>query len=88
MSGFLGQIPEEVEQLARTFDQKAGDVESLITYINGRLQSTTWVGADREAFESSWSGEMTSGLTQLANSLRETGQLANTNAQQQRTASS
>ncbi|HLU63079.1 MAG TPA: WXG100 family type VII secretion target [Protaetiibacter sp.] len=88
MSGFLGQIPEEVEALAAEFDNKAGDVETLIAAITQRLQSTTWRGADREAFEASWSGEMTNNLTQLANALRETGQIANNNAQQQRTASS
>lgn len=88
MSGFLGQIPEEVEALAAEFDHRAGDVETLIAAITQRLQSTTWRGADRESFEASWSGEMTNNLTQLANALRETGQIANSNAQQQRTASS
>ena len=88
MSGFLGQVPEEVEQLASEFETQAGNVETLISAINQRLQSTTWRGADRESFEASWSGEITNNLTQLANALRETGQIANTNAQQQRTASS
>lgn len=88
MSMFLGQVPEEVESLAMEFDNKAGDVENLIGAITTRLQSTTWRGADRESFEASWSGEMTNNLTQLANALRETGQIANNNAQQQRTASS
>jgi hypothetical protein len=45
------------------------------------------VGNDRDAFEATWSGEMTNNLTQLANSLREAGQVANNNAQQQRSAS-
>ncbi len=88
MSGFLGQVPEEVEQLASEFETQAGNVETLISAINQRLQSTTWRGADRESFEASWSGEITNNLTQLANALRETGQVANNNAQQQRTASS
>jgi WXG100 family type VII secretion target len=88
MSMFLGQVPEEVESLAMEFDNKAGDVETLIGAITSRLQATTWRGADRESFEASWSGEMTNNLTQLANALRETGQIANNNAQQQRTASS
>ncbi len=87
MSGFLGQVPEEVEALAADFDHKAGDVETLITTVNSRLSSTTWVGNDRDAFEATWAGEMTNNLTQLANSLREAGQIANNNAQQQRTAS-
>jgi len=87
MSGFLGQVPEEVEALAADFDAKAGDVETLISTVNARLGSTTWVGNDRDAFEATWAGEMTNNLTQLANSLREAGLVANNNAQQQRTAS-
>lgn len=88
MSGFLGQVPEDVEALAADFDAKAGDVETLISSITAKLQSTTWIGNDRDTFEASWSGEMTNMLNQLAQALRETGTLANNNAQQQRTASS
>lgn len=87
MSGFLGQVPEEVEQLAAHFDAKAGDVETLITTVSSRLAAVAWVGNDRDAFEATWTGEMTNNLTQLANSLREAGVIANNNAQQQRTAS-
>ena len=87
MSGFLGQVPEEVEALGAEFDSKAGEVETLVQTLTQRLAATTWRGADREAFEASWSGEITNNLAQLANSLREAGQIANTNAQQQRTAS-
>ena len=87
MSGFLGQVPEEVEALAAHFEQKAGDVETLISAVNTRLSATTWVGNDRDAFEAAWAGEITNNLTQLANSLRDAGMVANNNAQQQRTAS-
>ena len=88
MSGFLGQVPEDVEALAADFDARAGDVESLIQAINTRFGSTSWVGTDRDNFEASWNGDMTSNLTQLANALRDTGHVANSNAQQQRAASS
>lgn len=88
MSGFLGQVPEEVEALAAEFDTKAGEVETLIQSVTTRLGATNWVGSDRDNFEATWNGEMTSNLTQLANTLRETGTIANNNAQQQRTASS
>lgn len=87
MSGFLGQVPEEVEALAADFEVKSSDIETLITTVTSRLASTTWVGNDRDAFEASWAGEMTNNLTQLANSLRDAGMIANNNAQQQRTAS-
>jgi uncharacterized protein YukE len=88
MSGFLGMVPEDVELLAADFDAKAGDIETIISHLTTHLQNTTWRGADRENFEASWTGEMTNSLTQLASALRETGVVANSNAQQQRTASS
>jgi hypothetical protein len=88
MSGFLGQIPEEVQELGADFEAKAGDVETLITAITTRLGATTWRGTDRDNFETSWTGEMTNNLNQLAQALRDTGTIANNNATQQITASS
>jgi hypothetical protein len=88
MSGFLGMVPEDVELLAADFDTKAGDIELIISHLTTQLQNTTWQGADRDNFEAMWSGELTNNLTQLANALRETGIIANNNAQQQRTVSS
>lgn len=88
MSGFLGQVPEEVEALGTDFDTKAGEVETLISAVGTRLSATNWVGADRDNFEATWTGEITNTLTQLANTLRETGVIATNNATQQRTASS
>jgi hypothetical protein len=88
MSGFLGQIPEDVEGLALDFDAKASDVETVIQSINSKLAVTTWEGADRDSFEAAWNGEISAMLNGLAQSLRDTGVIANNNAQQQRTASS
>lgn len=88
MSGFLGQVPEEVEALGAEFGAKADEVETLISSVTTRLGATNWVGADRDNFEATWSGEITNTLTQLANTLRDTGTIANNNAEQQRTASS
>jgi len=88
MTGFLGQIPEDVQALGADFDTKAGEVETLITAITTRLQATTWRGNDRDHFESTWSGEITNSLTQLAQALRDAGTIATSNATQQITASS
>jgi len=88
MSGFLGQVPEDVEHLAAQFEAKASAVETLIAQVTTRLGSTTWVGSDRDNFEATWTGESTNMLNQLAQALRENGTLANNNAQQQRQASS
>ena len=88
MTGFLGQVPEEVHALGSEFETQASAVETLISAINTRLQNTTWRGTDRDNFEGTWTGEMTNNLTQLAQALRDTGTIANNNADQQTTASS
>lgn len=87
-TGFLGQIPEDVDALGTEFETKADEVEALITAITTRLQATTWRGNDRDNFESTWNGEITNSLTQLANSLRAAGTIAHSNSTQQVTASS
>ena len=88
MTGFLGQVPDEVQSLAGDFRAKADEIESIISDITTRFQGTTWRGDDRESFEASWSGEMTNTLTQLAAALRDAGTVADKNAEQQITASS
>ena len=88
MTAFLGQIPEDVHSLGAEFIAQATEVENLVTAINTRLGATTWRGSDRDNFESTWNGEITNNLTQLANALREAGGVANSNADQQIQASS
>lgn len=88
MTAFLGQIPEDVHSLGAEFIAQATEVENLVTAINTRLGATTWRGSDRDNFESTWNGEITNSLTQLANSLRAAGTIAHSNSTQQVTASS
>ncbi len=88
MSGFLGMVPEDVEALAAEFQRRAGQVETIVHAVTTRLQATTWVGADREAFEADWTGGLSATLARLATALRETGSIAASNVAQQREASS
>ena len=87
MSQFIGQIPEEVDALASDFDNKATDIETVITALTSKLGSTTWVGADRNRFEGDWNSTLSSNLRTVAASLREAATTARNNAEQQRTAS-
>lgn len=87
MAQFLGQIPEEVDALAAKFGQKADEIDHIISEITSQLGSTSWVGADRNRFESDWNGQLTSHLRHVGDQLRHTQQLAAQNANEQRNAS-
>lgn len=87
MSDYIGQIPEEVDQLASDFDLKATDLENLKSAITAKLAGTTWTGADRERFESDWEGQLSPAITSVTAQLRGASDLAAGNAEEQRTAS-
>lgn len=87
MSDYIGQVPEEVDQLAAEFETKAGDLEHLKSTISAKLAGTTWTGADRDRFEADWEGALSTSITQMITQLRGASQLATDNAQEQRDAS-
>lgn len=84
MSGFLGMTPEDVEGLAAEFALRADELDATLQAIGARLDATSWRGADRDAFESDWRGELVAAIAALATALREAGVLASANASQQR----
>ena len=87
MSDNIGQIPDEVDQLAADFEAKAGELEDLKTHITGKLASTVWTGNDRDRFEADWQGAFSQNITQIIQQLRQAAQIATHNAQEQRDAS-
>lgn len=87
MAEYLGQNPDEVRELATLFDTKAGDLEGVVAAINSKLGGTTWVGTDRNRFESDTWSSIQSNLNSIATTLREAGTSARTNASDQETAS-
>jgi uncharacterized protein YukE len=87
MSDYIGQIPEEVDQLSAEFEAKAGDLETLKSAINAKLGGTTWTGSDRDRFQADWEGSLSTNITQIVQQLRGASQLASGNAQEQRDAS-
>lgn len=87
MSDNIGQIPEEVDQLASEFELKAGELEDLKSAITAKLSSTVWTGPDRDRFEADWQGAFSQNITQVIQQLRQASQLATHNAQEQRDAS-
>lgn len=87
MAEYLGQNPDEVRELANLFDTKATDLEGVVSAINSKLGSTTWVGSDRTRFETDTWSTIQNNLNTIANTLREAGTAARTNATEQENAS-
>ncbi len=82
-----GMDIEGVRQLAAQMDNNAAQIEQLRDALKGALESTEWIGPDRERFVSDWDGAFMPQLTTVANSLRDTANAARSNADQQEQAS-
>ncbi len=87
MSNFTGMDIPAVRSLASQLDVKAGEIESLRQQLTGQMESTPWVGPDRERFYGDWTGQYSQALNQVANALREASQRATANANEQEAAS-
>lgn len=83
MSQMYGMSISEVQSLASQLDQKAGEIETIITTITSTLGSTQWVGPDATAFRSEWEGTHTAQLRNVVTALRDTATVARKNAQMQ-----
>lgn len=77
----------QVQALAKQFTSQADAIEQLTKQLTSALQNTTWVGADRTAFESEWTGTYVNQLTQVATALRNASTKATQNATEQEQAS-
>lgn len=87
MSNFTGMDIQAVRNLAAQLNQKAGEIDSLRQQLTGQLDSTPWIGPDRERFHSDWTGRYSTALNQVAEGLREASQRATQNANEQEQAS-
>ena len=88
MVDYIGMNPDEVEDLAKDLELRAGDLETLLSTLTSKLSTTTWVGTDRNRFEEAWQGTISLNLTNAANQLREAGGAARSDASAQRLTSS
>ena len=84
----LGSDPEQLDALARKFDEEAERIDSIITGITTQLGSTQWVGTDRDQFENQWNTSYTSQLRQVIASFNESAGNCRKQASQQRQTSS
>jgi uncharacterized protein YukE len=84
----MGMNVEQVRQLAGQLEQGAQQLEEIVSRLTNARQSAEWVGPDREQFMGEWTGQHVQQLRTVANGIREAGQKANRNAEEQQSTSS
>jgi len=88
MSFTHGMNVEQVRQLGNSLQAKAEEIRTLISQLEGQLNSTTWEGPDAQQFKGSWWPEHKNNLLQAAEGLNGFGQAALNNASEQEATSS
>jgi WXG100 family type VII secretion target len=84
----LGADVEELDRLARKFDEEAQQISQATQQISSQVQSTWWEGPDSDRFKNEWNGQYAAQLRRIAEALREVGQTVRRQAAQQRQTSS
>lgn len=83
-----GMDVAQVRALAKQMNSASQEVTQLAQRLTSALQSTTWVGNDKNRFESEWNGQHLKNLTAVSDALKTASQLATQNASEQEQASS
>ena len=83
-----GMDIDEVRQLSTQLQQASSDIHNIVAQLTSKLGGTTWVGPDRQKFESDWQSHHVTALNNVSTALNDASTLATQNAQQQQDASS
>jgi len=73
----------EVKQLAQKLNQKAEQIQQVITEVNQAVGNTSWIGPDADTFKNKWNSEGVRQLTAAKDILTHASQAANRNAETQ-----
>ncbi|MGC0369911.1 WXG100 family type VII secretion target [Microbacterium sp. SLBN-111] len=71
---------EQVRALSSQLNNKAGDIESILSQLTSALSQTQWEGPDANQFRSDWSGPHTASLRNVVQALRDAATKAQQNA--------
>lgn len=82
-----GADVDQLKNLGTKLQAGASEIDNTKNTLNKVLDGTQWMGPDAEAFRSEWSGTHMSSLTKVAEALKDAGQKATRNADEQTTAS-
>jgi WXG100 family type VII secretion target len=83
----LGADVEQLDRLARKFDEESQQITQAVSQINSQVQSAWWKGNDADRFRSEWQGTYASQLRRIADALRQVGTSVRRQASEQRQAS-
>lgn len=87
MSAFTGMNIEAVRSLGVNLGQKADEINSTMTSLQSQLQAVEWNGPDADQFRNAWDGDLKAKLQVVIDQLRDAGEKAKRNAQEQQDAS-
>jgi len=83
MSFTHGMNIQEVQDLGNLLQRKAEEIDRLISDVESKVGSTTWVGPDAETFKNQWWPEHKTRLQQVSEGIYGFGQSALNNASEQ-----
>ena len=78
-----GADVEQLRNLGTKLQSGAGEIEQQRNNLNRVLDGTRWEGPDAQAFRDEWTGTHTSALNQVIQALKDAGQKATKNANEQ-----
>lgn len=88
MSNFTGMDIAAVRTLAKQLRTRAEEIKTITQQLTGQLQSTPWIGPDREQFYGDWTGRYTAALNNVVAGLETAATRAMLNSNEQEAASS
>lgn len=77
---------QQVRQLSSQLNQKANEIQTILSTLTSALDGTQWQGPDATAFRNEWAGTHSSSLRQVIQALHDASQKAAMNATQQENA--
>ena len=84
----LGADVEQLDSLARRFDQEAQTIENTISTITSQIGATWWQGSDADNFRNEWQTNYTASLRNVIQRLQDAASRCRAQANQQRQTSS
>jgi uncharacterized protein YukE len=88
MSNFTGMDIAAVRTLSKQMKARADEIRTITQQLTAQLDSTPWIGPDREQFHGDWTGQYTAALTNVVNGLEQASVRALRNSNEQEQASS
>ena len=83
-----GMDTEQGREIGQNMGAQAGQVAGMVSSISAMIQGLNWQGADRQTFESDWSGSFAPQASNASQTLEEQGRVLCQHADRQDAASS